>query len=84
MTTANTTGTRSRLPDPPEREPDNMTSFDHLAKNGTAYRLAHHLGRPETTIVSGEHYHGRRTRHAGRGPGLPRPAGRLQCRPPGL
>ncbi len=56
MTTANTTGTRFRLPDPPEREPDDMTSFDHLAKNGNAYRLAHHLGQPETTIVSGEHY----------------------------
>ena len=56
MTTANPTGTRSRLPDPPEREPDDMTSFDHLAKNGIAYRLAHHLGQLETTIVSGEHY----------------------------
>ena len=33
-----------------------MTSFDHLARNGNAYRPAHHLGQPETTIVSGEHY----------------------------
>ena len=56
MTTANTTGTRSRLPDPPEREPDDMTSFDHLARNGIAYRLAHHLGQPDTTIVSGKRY----------------------------
>ena len=54
--TTNTTGTRSRLPDPPEREPDDMTSFDHLARSGNAYRLAHHLGQPQTTIVSGEHY----------------------------
>ncbi len=44
------------LPDPPDREPDDMTSFDHLAANGNAHHLAHHLGRPETTIVSGEHY----------------------------
>ena len=53
MTTA---GTRFRLPDPPEREPDDMTSFNHLSKNGNAYRLTDHLGQPETTIVSGEHY----------------------------
>ena len=34
---------RFRLPDPPEREPDDMTSFDHLAANGNAYHLKQHL-----------------------------------------
>ena len=62
MTTADTAAKNPQphsgytLPDPPDREPDDMTSFDHLAANGNAHHLAHHLGRPETTIVSGEHY----------------------------
>ena len=47
---------RFRLPDPPEREPDDMTSFDRLSANGNAYLLAQHLGSPETTLVAGEHY----------------------------
>ena len=34
------------LPDPPEREPEDMTSFDHLTKNGGAHHLAQHLGHP--------------------------------------
>ena len=45
-----------RFPDPPEREPDDMTSFDHLAANGNVYLLAHHLGNRGTTLVAGEHY----------------------------
>ena len=45
-----------RLPDIPEKDPDNMTSFKHLAEGGHAYRLAHHLGNSDTTIVSGERY----------------------------
>ena len=44
------------LPDPPEREPDDMTSFDHLTLSGSVHHLAHHLGNPETTIVAGERY----------------------------
>ena len=47
---------RFRLPDPPEREPDDMTSFDRLAANGNAYLLREHLGNLETTLVGGEHY----------------------------
>ena len=27
-------GTRFRLPEPPKREPDEMTSYDHLHKHG--------------------------------------------------
>ena len=47
---------RLRLPDPPPREPDDMTSFKHLARTGAPYLLAEHLGSPETTLVTGEHY----------------------------
>lgn len=47
---------RFRLPDSPEREPDDMTSFDRLAANGNAHYLAQHLGNPDNTLVSGEHY----------------------------
>ena len=50
-----------RLPDPPEREPDDMTNFDRLAENGNVYLLKQHLlaRHPSATdniIVSGEHY----------------------------
>ena len=55
MTTAKSAKT-FRFPDPPEREPDDMTSFDHLTRTGSVHHLMHHLGRPETTIVTGEHY----------------------------
>ena len=54
MTTIKTT--RFRLPDPPEREPDEMTSFDHVARAGGAYLLAEHLGNPDTTLIAGERY----------------------------
>ena len=61
MTTRNTAAklpesqTPFEMPDP-EREPEDMTSFDHLAANGSAHHLAQHLGNPETTLVAGEHY----------------------------
>ena len=45
-----------RLPDIPEKHPDDMTSFKHLAENGNVGRIKTHLGNPETTIVSGERY----------------------------
>ena len=44
------------LPDPPEREPEDMTSFDHLTLNGSAHHLVQHLGNPQTTLVAGERY----------------------------
>ena len=44
------------LPDPPEREPDDMTSFQHLTKNGGVHHLIQYLGNPDTTIVEGEGY----------------------------
>ena len=54
MTTTRITG--FRLPDPPEREPDEMTSIKHLFMTGSAHHLARHLGRPQTTLVSAELY----------------------------
>ena len=52
-TFAKTTGVqgRFRLPDPPEREPDEVTRYDRLFKTGNSYHLAIHLGNPETTLV---------------------------------
>ena len=54
MTTVNLA--RVRFPDPPERMPEDMTTFNHLAVTGSVYLLIHHLGNPETTVVAGEHY----------------------------
>ena len=45
-----------RLPDIPERHPDDMTSYDNLHQYGAAANIIQYLGRPETTIVSAEHY----------------------------
>ena len=48
---------RFRLPDPPEREPDEkMTSFKHLARTGNAYLLAERLGNPDTTLVAADRW----------------------------
>ena len=47
---------QGQLPDPPEREPDDMSSFDRPSAKGNAHYLAQHLGNPETTLVAGEHY----------------------------
>ena len=51
-----TTGAFLPLPDPPEREPDDMTSVQHLGENGNLHHLIQYLGNAETTIVSGERY----------------------------
>lgn len=45
-----------RLPDIPEKHPDDMTSYDNLHQYGAAANLIQYLGHPETTIVSAEHY----------------------------
>ena len=45
-----------RLPDPPPREPDEVTSYDHLSKNGSYYNLAQHLGNPATTLVEADRW----------------------------
>ena len=51
-----TTQRRFRLPDPPQREPDEMTQFDHLFKYGYSHALAMHLGNPETTLVEADRW----------------------------
>ena len=58
MTTARTpkSSARFRLPDPPQREPDEMTSYDHLHKSGSARYLALHFGRPDTTLVEADRW----------------------------
>ena len=62
MTTAHTTaetpqpGSRFRLPDPPPREPDEMTSYDHVHKLGNSHHLIHHLDNPDTTLVTAERW----------------------------
>ena len=42
---------RFRLPDPPPREPDEMTDYDHVYKHARHTSLALHFGNPETTLV---------------------------------
>ena len=53
MTTAKTPNPQSRfrLPDPPRREPDEVTAFDHVYKHGNNRYLAIHLGNQDTTLV---------------------------------
>ena len=56
MTTAKTRKAARdfRLPDPPPREPEDMTSAKHLAETGNMHYLKVHLGNTETTIVKAE------------------------------
>lgn len=49
-------GSPLEFPDPPEREPDDMTNFNHTNVTGNTHHLVHHLGNVETTLVAGEHY----------------------------
>ena len=42
---------RFRLPEPPEREPDEVTAFDHICERGSNYHLLMHFGKPDTTLV---------------------------------
>ena len=53
MTTENVihTTARFRLPDPPPREPDEMTAYDHVYKHASHTALALHFGNPEATLV---------------------------------
>ena len=47
---------RFRLPEPPERNPDEVTSIRYVHGIGNTMHVARHLGRPETTIVGAELY----------------------------
>ena len=49
-------GERFRLPDIPEREPDEVTQFDQLFRTGLSHALAVHLGNPETTLVEADRW----------------------------
>ncbi len=60
MTAPRSESTKSKLrqrfvlPDPPEREPEEMTSFKHLGENGNVHHLIQHLGNRESTIFGSE------------------------------
>ena len=46
-----------RLPEPPEREPDErMTSYDSLHDLGSGHHLSRHFGTPESTLVTADRY----------------------------
>ncbi|MDE2785108.1 MAG: Uma2 family endonuclease [Chloroflexota bacterium] len=45
-----------RLPDIPEKHPDDMTSVQHLHEPGHTHHLSQYLGNPDTTLVTGERY----------------------------
>ena len=47
---------RFRLPDPPERHPDEVTSVEYVHGPGNSHFVARHLGNPETTLVSAEYF----------------------------
>lgn len=47
---------RFRLPEPPEREPDEVTAFDHVYEGGAPLHLSRHFGRPETTLVKADRW----------------------------
>ena len=54
--TSTQTLVRFRLPDPPERHPDEVTSIDYVHGPGNTHFLARYLGNPETTLVTAEYY----------------------------
>ena len=57
-TTANTPTpqTRFRLPDPPPRHPDEMTSYDKLSITGNVHHLVQHFGNPDATLVAADRW----------------------------
>ena len=62
MTTINTSGKTPkvrqllRLPDIPQREPDEVTQYDQLFHKGLSAALIFHLGNPETTLVAADRW----------------------------
>ncbi len=52
--TSTQTLVRFRLPDPPERHPDEVTSYRYVHLKGNPHFLAQHFAKPETTIISAE------------------------------
>lgn len=60
MTTSNAptgaTRTLYRLPEPPERNVDEVTAYDFVYANGAPANLAFHFGAPETTLVAADRW----------------------------
>ena len=62
MTTTNAAANASlphpdyQLPDPPERHPDEVTSYDQLHEDGSSHHLIRYLGNPQTTLVGADRY----------------------------
>ena len=54
MTTIKTA--RFRLPNPSERESDEMTSHEHLSVTGSTHHLVQHFGNHDTMLVTVERY----------------------------
>ena len=44
----------TRLPDPPPKEPDEVTAFLHFYDRGSNEHLAVHLGQRDTTLITGD------------------------------
>ena len=62
-----------RLPDPPQRDLDEMTAYDHLHKMGNSHHLALYFGNPETTLVEADRWivpHSESDKSRGRRPDL--------------
>ena len=47
---------RFRFPDPPQREPDEMTNYDQLHRTGSSHHLVHYLGNEDTTLVEADRW----------------------------
>ena len=47
---------RFRLPDPPRRQPDEVTAFDHIYAIGDLENLSIHFGNPESTLVTADRW----------------------------
>ncbi len=45
---------RFRFPEPPQREPDEMTNYIQLHQTGSSYHLIQYLGNPDTTLVTAD------------------------------
>ena len=58
MTAKNTirSAGKFRLPDPPEREADEVTAFDHIYQDGNTHHLAMHFGNLDTTLVTADRW----------------------------
>ena len=53
---ATRTAPRFRLPDPPERELDEVTALDQIYNRGMSDYLAHHFGNRETTLITADRW----------------------------